>query len=391
PQAIAATSEPAPETREAAGNDALLVPYPVARPQPVARASMAAVAPARARMAAAAPLLLAYNAPALPASMIDTESPSAPLFLPRATPVEARSDPSGITPVKARLALPARPEQAAMPPRRALVAAPSTAAQGDAQNGAQDDVQSGAQNGAQSGTQNGTPAEITQSTPPRKPEGPVALAALSDRITPLPWIRPRYTELSLLFQYLEDPRNPTAPEVGSTYPVDLPPEIAMAVTAQKVAALRPVLHVAGWCIAADDRSGLKRITTDPDLYRRFAVSDRMQLMLVELTIESDTVAMLADALPIFGDGDPGFFHNRRPMMGGPSGPELLELAEDWLSARSNKRMDPNYPDVETGGSYYFETEQLLASLEAQGCTDPVWHGGTPSTPLGAALDVALAP
>lgn len=364
PVAVGVATEPAAALSSA--SDDLLVPYPVPRPTPVVHASLATIAPPEASPKLTAPTLATYATPSLFASPAGAESPAAPQITLMNRPAMGILEVAQITPVKASLALPARPERSATPPRRTLVASLADAPQHDS-----------------------TPAKVDQSDKPAKPGGPVELAALDTEIGPLPWIRPRFTELSLLFQYLEDPRDPVSPTIGVPYAADLPPEVAMAVTSQNVTATRSVLQVTGWCIAAHDRSGLKRITTDPDLYRRFAVSDRMQLVVVDLKIESDTVAMLADALPVFGDEDPGFFHNRRPVMGGFSGPALLQLGEDWLGARSNRRMDPNYPDVETGGSFYFETDQLLAALKTQGCTDPIWQGGAPATPLGEALDAAL--
>lgn len=204
-------------------------------------------------------------------------------------------------------------------------------------------------------------------------------------VEPLPWLPPRFARVSLLFQYLEDPRDIEPPKLGADYAPDLPAEVALAVASSKVVEMRGMVQVTGWCIAAGDDNGLKRIQTDPEDYRRVALSDRLRLLLVEVEIESDTIGMLSDVLPVFGGADVGFFHNRRPMMGGWSGPQLLERGQAWMSGQKNDLIDPNYPSNIEGGAYFFSTEAALAMLEEQGCTDPIWQGGAPVTALGRAV------
>ncbi|MEM7505617.1 MAG: hypothetical protein AAF415_02640 [Pseudomonadota bacterium] len=248
---------------------------------------------------------------------------------------------------------------------------------------------------------------ISETAPPKAAPGldgtteelvlPLQLAALgqsandSDKplVEPLPWLPPRFAKINLLFQYLEDPRDAEPPKLGATYEAELPPEVAMAVTSSKVVEMRGMVQVTGWCIAAGDESGLKRIQTDPEVYRRVALSDRLRLLLVEVEIESDTIGMLSDALPVFGGADVGFFHNRRPMMGGWSGPQLLERGQTWMSGRRNDLIDPNYPSDVQGGAFFFSTETALNALGEQGCVDPIWQGGAPVTAMGRAVEQGM--
>ncbi|MEM7670713.1 MAG: hypothetical protein AAF317_16520, partial [Pseudomonadota bacterium] len=102
------------------------------------------------------------------------------------------------------------------------------------------------------------------------------------------------------------------------------------------------------------------------------------------------IGMLSDVLPVFGGAEPGFFHNRRPMMGGFSGPQLLTRGQDWLGAQSSRQIDPNFPDITSGGSFYFGLDDVLDALGTHGCAVPVWQGGAPATALGRAVDQALA-
>lgn len=206
---------------------------------------------------------------------------------------------------------------------------------------------------------------------------------------PLPWFAPRFAKVSLLFQFVEDPRTGGVPAIGDAYTADLPPEVALAVRSMKVVETRPMVQVTGWCVAASDTSGLKRITTDPEAYRKVALSDRLRLVLVEAEIESDTIGLLADALPIFGTGDVGFFHNRRPMMGGYIGPQLLSQGEAWLKTRANNMIDPNFPEIDAGGSYYFSPDALVTALADHGCADPLWQGGAPVTALGRTVNATI--
>ncbi|MEL6477906.1 MAG: hypothetical protein AAFR17_11320 [Pseudomonadota bacterium] len=199
---------------------------------------------------------------------------------------------------------------------------------------------------------------------------------------PLPWLQPRYATVSLLFQFLEDPRSGSVPKIGDSYEAALPQDVALAVRRSEVVGFRPMVQVTGWCRAA---RGVAETRED----RQVALSDRLRLVLVELEIEADTVGMLSDVLPIFGGQDVGFFHNRRPMMGGWSGPQLLDRGEAWMQSRSNRQLDPNYPTFSEGGTYYFSADQVSEALQARDCSVPIWQGGSPATAMGVAVNQAL--
>ena len=234
-------------------------------------------------------------------------------------------------------------------------------------------------------TPRGTTPPPLRPRPQVPPDAPRLALAPTDRpgVAPLPWQPPRFARVSLLFQYLEDPRIGSPPKLGDRYGADLPPDVALAVARSEVVEQRPMIQIAGWCRQAGGKG------TEPE-DQQVALSDRLRLVLVEVDIEADTVGMLSDVLPVFGGEDVGFFHNRRPMMGGWSGPPTMARGEAWMRSRSNRLLDPNYPaDLGEGGAYYFSADAAADELIKRGCTRPVWQGGEPVTLMGKALNRVL--
>lgn len=191
--------------------------------------------------------------------------------------------------------------------------------------------------------------------------GPTAPAARLPRIT-LPV--PAFADRLVLFLYHDDPRAPAHPEVGDSWSPDLPPDLANAIRAAKVEAVREVVQVAAWCEG----------TTDPAW-----LNDRIRLLQVRLSVEPAALGRLEAEMPVFGDAPPGFFHNRLPLLGGDGAAPVM--ARGW-----------NYLRAAGGGdvTYFDDPDAVADSLAARGCTAAAWESEGPANEIGRVVAAKLA-
>ena len=94
---------------------------------------------------------------------------------------------------------------------------------------------------------------------------------------------------------------------------------------------------------------------------------------MRVEIDPAGVAAFEQALPVFGGGAPGFFHNRRPLMGGTADAPLMARARAYLR------------DV-GADSFFDDPGALTAAMHEAGCTRAAWNGGEgPSNEVGSRL------
>ncbi|MEM9736654.1 MAG: hypothetical protein AAF908_08625, partial [Pseudomonadota bacterium] len=186
---------------------------------------------------------------------------------------------------------------------------------------------------------------------------------------------PRFTELFVL--YVSDG---TAPRAGMPFALDLPGAAALAVRDARVLGAETLLQVTGWCMAAGDRSGLKRIHADRESYGLAELSDRVRLVLVRLHVETDSRDLVGASFPDAGLPEGPNLAAGQPILVGWDEPQLMDRAKTWLGAM----------DAPTG-AYFFDAETLSTALAHHGCDKGAWAGGAPQTALGRQVQEKLRP
>ncbi|MEO1495215.1 MAG: hypothetical protein AAFV19_23980, partial [Pseudomonadota bacterium] len=180
-------------------------------------------------------------------------------------------------------------------------------------------------------------------------------------------------ERVLLFLYFDDPRLGTHPRVGDEWLPAASLELRDAITEARVEEVREIVQVVAWCAAANDPEGAKEANLPGGAYRAALLTDRIRLLQVRVTLPGNSVETLEQQIPVFGGAEPGFFHNRAPLMGGTSDEPVMERARAWLAQQSNRTADPNTPQGITGGQYFDSAESAEAALTGAGCAYVFWR------------------
>ena len=201
--------------------------------------------------------------------------------------------------------------------------------------------------------------------PPAGPEAPPGVPPPS----------PELAERRLLFLYVDDPRLAVQPGPGDSWLPALPKRLRSAVASSTVMAVEHILQVDRWCPAARGGTG-----------RTASLSDGIRLLEVRLLLEREALPALEQAIPVFGGGPHGFFHNRHPLLGGRADEPLLPRARAYLTGLGGGGMDPNHPPLELGGRYYDDPTRAAADLIRFGCRGVIWNGGEgPDSPVARAV------
>ncbi|MEM6623082.1 MAG: hypothetical protein AAF674_12690 [Pseudomonadota bacterium] len=175
----------------------------------------------------------------------------------------------------------------------------------------------------------------------------------------------------LLYLYVDDPRRTRQPGLGDAWVPQVSPDLAQLLRGSRVVEVHPLIRVAGWCAAAVG-------ATTGEAPDRAWLDDRVRLLRVRLWLEPDAVDALEIELPVFSGGQPGFFHNRMPLLGRDSADGLMAEGLDFVRQISNRFMDPHTPDGD-GGHYFDTADALVQALRQVGCRRAVLNDGAPAS------------
>jgi hypothetical protein len=201
---------------------------------------------------------------------------------------------------------------------------------------------------------------------------------------------PPMAERVLIYLYFDDPRLGSHPTVGDPWQALVSPELADAVERTEVEEVREIVAVTNWCAAANDPDGVKQKTLPGGAYTTAILSDRIRLLKVRVDLPNEKLGLLEAELPVFDGAEPGFFHNKMPLMGGQRGEPVLARAVAYLRESSNAGIDLNTPPGIEGGHYYASTEALMSALKAHGCVGALFNQGEgPSNEIGRIVSKKL--
>lgn len=207
--------------------------------------------------------------------------------------------------------------------------------------------------------------------PGDEPAGPalpealqLALASPSDLPSTLPTAEAS-AERRLLFLYYDDPRIDVHPRLGDQWLPALGSEAAAAIRSATVEAVREVVEVTDWCSNGEPA----------------ALSDRIRLVEVRLTVDPEALGRVEAELPVLAGAPPALFHNRAPLLGGDADAPLMRRALDFLGIADEGSADVRYFDSPAA---------LTRALGAAGCRRVEWNGGEgPANEIGHAVERRL--
>ena len=192
-----------------------------------------------------------------------------------------------------------------------------------------------------------------------------------------PWepAPPTFAQRLLLFLYFDDPRLESHPDLGEQWRAAVSPELEAAIHKSEVEDVREIVQVVNWCAAANDPGKEKERNLPGGAYTTAILSDRIRLLQVRVSVDPEMVGRLEQELPIFGGAEPGFFHNRYPLLGSEPGTPVMDRARDYLLGLSNRDRDPNTPQDISGGMYFDSATALNNALRQSGCAGAFWNNG----------------
>ncbi|MEM1162255.1 MAG: biotin/lipoyl-containing protein [Pseudomonadota bacterium] len=207
--------------------------------------------------------------------------------------------------------------------------------------------------------------------------------ALPDRVPwqPAPVVA---AERVLVFLFYDDPRMDVLPGLGDEWRAMVSPDLQTAITSSIVEEVQEIVQINAWCSAAAGAG-------DPEAadYRTAQLGDRIRLLQVRVQLSPAMVPALETELPVFGGGQPGFFHNRHPLLGSAD-TSAMDRARAYVTAISNAGADVNTPPGVEGGHFYDSGDAALLALTGAGCTEVEWNDGDgPVNRIGAQLSDAL--
>ena len=237
----------------------------------------------------------------------------------------------------------------------------------------------------------GAPALGALAAQPDAAAAPVGLelAAIPAAAPTAPLPDPGTEERLLLFVYFDDPRLQTHPGVGDDWAAPVSADLATAVRASDVVAVKQIVQVESWCPAANDPDGALSANR-PEGFQTALLSDRIRLLEVRVEVDAARVDAYEAEVGLFGGQPAGFFHNRAPLMGALPGAPLLDDGMAYLRSLSAGIIDPNRPSLIEGGQYFDSPIALAAVLRGAGCVRAEWNGGDgPDNAIGRDLDARL--
>lgn len=197
---------------------------------------------------------------------------------------------------------------------------------------------------------------------------------------------PEFAERVLVFLFYDDPRLTTLPAVGDDWTAQVSPDLAASIDSSKVEAIGEIIEVINWCAAANDPGGKKEKFLPGGAYRTAALSDRIRLLQVRLSVDPGKLSLLEQELPVFGEAPVDFMGPRVPLLGGTPQDKVMDRVAAHLGERSNHDADPNTPPKIQGGKYYASAEGLAEAMQAAGCKDAIWNlGDGPANKIGRRL------